>query len=92
MTKLYCLKHEKMTYTTEDNDLSHFQTIFMGTEEDVCVFSLGYAYCEPPPSLFEEFDDKTTREWREFCKETEPSPEEIEISDLQAQEFSRDFD
>lgn len=94
---IYCIKHEKIVELEPVTIKSHSWMSFMGSNEEVpeydnCKFPLGYAFCSPPPSLFEDVGYMIYSAWEKWCKNTQPSPEEIKASNLKAIELLEDLE
>jgi hypothetical protein len=88
---IYCIEHEAMFHLEQGKCVGHAYVIpaytedglAIGSELDFCCLPSGLAYC-PPPDESEDPYMLSSYEWTKWMAQNEPSPEEIEISDLQA--------
>ena len=87
---VFCIEHGKMVILEKDPCFGHEEMIEPETRWDMpnyefCKLPSGYAFCQPPESLFESIlaaDEENI--WELWCEESQPSDEEILISDLDA--------
>lgn len=96
MTDVFCILHEEMTELDEGNchTFIEYEDREIGLSNlGICCFPLGFAFCPPPAQTFSgELDELYPSGWAKWCKENQPSQDDLLVSDLQSIELMEDLE